>query len=136
MLIGIALVLAGLIAAGPELVRHKPEMGDFLEKLGAWQGLIGGALLIGGTLNLVFSVLPALFVGTAIAALFKIVGATVTLGLGLSLGSQNIKRLPVPQLQTTEIASRLDSLTVRAQKFNVPLGTLALLFGLKALIIG
>ena len=134
MIFGIVLILAGLLAAAPLIVRHKPEMSSFLDKLGAWQGFFGGVLLVAGTLDLVLTVLPALFVGTAIGAIIKIVGTTVSLGLGLSLGSQNLKRLPLPQLQTTEMVTRLDALTVKAQRLNIPLGGLALGYGLMKIL--
>ena len=125
----IALIVGGFIAATPEIVRRKPSLRTFADKLDPWKGTAGLTLLLLGTITTIRMV--AVLVKTS-APLFLLMLATsvAQVGLGLLLGTPHLKRLPIPALQRPQVSNKLDQWRLLVTPYTTCLGFGAIAVGL------
>ncbi|MDA7936605.1 hypothetical protein N9B90_01545 [bacterium] len=125
----IALMVGGFIAATPVIVRRKPNLKTFADKLAPWKGTAGLTLLILGTITTIRMV--AVLVNTS-APLFLLMLATsvAQIGLGILLGTPHLKRLPIPALQSPQANNKLDQWRLFVTPYTTRLGFGAIAVGL------
>lgn len=124
---GIWLVVLGVLAAPNLVISKKPEAKEILDKLIPYQGWFGAVSAIYGIIDVIrflgrmrwFDLIP-------VGMLTFIVGALVTLALGLLLGIGVIKSF----VGSEEAKAKMDELIAKLAPKQGTLGLLGIIIGL------
>ena len=133
-LFSVLLVVVGLLAAYPGIVRARPDAKDILDKLVPYQGWFGIAALIWGALNILrillhfgmMSVMPAAWLILILAS--NIVAVLLGLILGYGLIAQYVlNNSPEARRRGDELRSKLLGRQVALGWAGIALGVIGLL---------
>lgn len=133
-LFSILLVVVGVLAAYPSIVRTRPDAKEILDKILPYQGYIGIVALIWGALNLLrillhlgaMTMMPAMWLILALAA--NVVGVLLGLILGYGLIAQYVlSNSPDARRRGEEWRSKLLQRQVSLGWAGVVLGIIGLL---------
>ncbi len=133
-LFSILLIVVGVLAAYPGIVRARPDAKEILDKLVPYQGWFGIAALIWGALNLlrillhfgVMTIMPAIWLILILAS--NIVAVLLGLLLGYGLIAQYVlNNSPAARRRGEELRSRLLARQVTLGWAGIALGIIGLL---------
>lgn len=134
LLIPILLIIGGVLAASSLIIQKQPNARELIGKLVPFQGIIGIILLIWGLIAFIFWGLPLLRILSyfPMAALIGLLSIVVTIVLGFLLGYGLINQYVLSK--NAEAARGGENVHAKLARIQVPIGIIAILLGLWALI--
>jgi len=134
ILIPILLIIGGVLAASSLIVQKQPNAREMIAKLVPFQGILGIILLVWGVIAF-FSwgfFFLRLIPYAPISALVVVISIVVTILLGFLLGYGLINQYVLSK--NTGAAQSGESMHAKLARIQVPIGIVAILLGLWALI--
>jgi hypothetical protein len=133
-LFSILLIVVGVLAAYPGIVRARPDAKEILDKILPYQGFIGIIALIWGALNLLrlllhfgtMSMMPAAWLILALAGNIVAVLLGLLLGYGL-IAQYLLNNSPAARQRGEELRSKLLARQVTLGWAGIALGVIGLL---------
>jgi len=133
-LFSILLIVVGVLAAYPGIVRARPDAKEILDKILPYQGFIGIVALIWGALNLLrlllhfgtMSMMPAAWLILALAGNIVAVLLGLLLGYGL-IAQYLLNNSPAARQRGEELRSKLLARQVTLGWAGIALGVIGLL---------
>ncbi|PID38850.1 MAG: hypothetical protein CSA65_08435 [Proteobacteria bacterium] len=99
---GIALIIAGILAASSLIVARKPNAQEYIDKLTPYQGWLGVGLFVWGIVDLIrlFGYIGLLFKVKFLLAVFLLVAVPIEILLGFILGFGLITKYALSKNET------------------------------------